>query len=73
MPTDLSKFLSEIPRRTRQWVHKHEVSDIMGPDKKMYPAPVNRRERRAAGRPGGVFPWVPVPNTISYTKPKENI
>lgn len=72
MPSDLSEFLRGIPRRTRAWVHKHEVSDTMGPDKKMHPTPVNRRERRAAGRPGGVFPWVPPRNTIPYTKPKEN-
>ena len=68
MPTDYSKFLSEIPKRTRQWVHQHSVPDVLGADNKMHPAPANRKERRAAGRPGGPFGWMVAPSTTPYEK-----
>lgn len=48
--TGLSEILSQIPKRTRNWVHKHEVPDILGPDNKMIPRPANRAERRALAR-----------------------
>lgn len=62
MPTDLSRYLSEIPKRTQRWVHQHIVQDYRGADGKMHPTPVNRRERRAVGKWFG-------PNTSSYVKP----
>jgi hypothetical protein len=71
MATGLSVTLSEIPARTPQWVHKHVVPDVLGPDNKMYPQPANRRERRAAGRPGGPFGWMVRATTTPYEKPQE--
>lgn len=61
--TGLTAILNEIPNRTRQWVHLHQVQDYRGADGKMHPTPVNRRERRAVGKWFG-------PNTTPYVKPQ---
>lgn len=73
MPTDYSKFLNEIPKRTRKWVHQHVVPDTMGPNNKMYLTPANRAERRAAGRPGDPFGgYMVAAKTTPYEKPQED-
>jgi hypothetical protein len=48
------------------------VPDVLGPDNKMYPQPANRRERRAAGRPGGPFGWMVRATTTPYEKSQED-
>jgi hypothetical protein len=68
MTTDLSEYLSSIPKRTRTWVHQHVVPDTKGPGGKMYPTPANRAERRRAGRPGGVNGWFATAVTTPYEK-----
>lgn len=70
--TGITALLNEIPNRTRQWVHQHNVPDTLGPDNKMYPTPANRAERRAAGRPGGPFGYMISSKTTPYEKPQEN-
>ncbi len=72
MASDYSKFLKAIPKRTRHWVHQHDVPDTLGPDNKMYPTPANRAERRAAGHPGGPFGYMVAPVTTPYVKPRED-
>lgn len=72
MATGLSVTLNEIPNRTREWVHRHDVENVPGPGNKMYPQPANRRERRAAGRPGGPFGYMITAKTTPYEKPQED-
>jgi hypothetical protein len=71
MPSDYSKFLNEIPNRTRQHIHRHDVPDTLGADNKMVPTPANRAERRKAGRPGGPFGYMVAAVTVPYEKPQD--
>lgn len=61
MASGKSLELAAIPTRKREWVHKHEVKDIVGPQGTMIPGPATRRERRAVGKWFG-------PSTTPYVK-----
>lgn len=60
MASGKSLELAALPKRTRQWVYKHEVQDTMGPQGEMLPGAANRRERRAMRGQGW---WVDVATT----------
>lgn len=64
MASGKSLELSAIPKRTREWVHKHEVTDQMGPKGEMFPQTATRQERRAMRGQG----WWLQPTTKPYEK-----
>lgn len=64
MASGKSLELAAIPSRNREWVHKHEVADNMGPKGEMFPGVANRRERRALRGQGR---WLD-PTTTPYVK-----
>ena len=67
MASGKSIELNQIPKRTRQWVHQHNVPDLMGPGGKMLPTPANRAERRAVGRTP--YGFIRDAFTVPYVKP----